>query len=451
MKRVLFNNIQYKIGDDFFIMNLYSFRRHRLSEVESNLLQLIDNKIEQEITLNYEEQLLLKDLENKKQILDQKTISNFDLLVNSSIKVNDQMNINNITINITYECNYNCVYCYQKKYENRKDTLSISDINNIYTLLDTHFSKYNLDFKLDHITISGGEPLLKNQIKILNHILEKFKNTTNNFSLFTNGVNIIKYRKDIDFSKFSEFQISIDGYNNIISTINNNNTSPFDSIIKGIDYINQWTPEIRIITMMSNETIESFDYLLEKLNIFSLFDHDNITFKLSTIINTTSDKSIDHDFYDYREYLALREKIKPTLKGTKYQFDSIYDLSSLSFKILRKVNDRSVNKTSKCNTAEVIPLLFGANGKIYWCTCNDLSNGIIGEFRKNITLNYLEINKYLKRNVFSIDECKKCDFKYVCSSGCPISIINSKGNVLVPNCGVFKEKFVMDNIERFIF
>jgi MoaA/NifB/PqqE/SkfB family radical SAM enzyme len=96
-----------------------------------------------------------------------------------------------LTINVTYNCNLNCIDCYNKKHFSQKKELTFKQIKNIINQA--------IDLGLKIILLTGGEPLLRPDIfKIISYAKEKKLYVC----LATNGLLI-----DIDSLKKIEKQV----------------------------------------------------------------------------------------------------------------------------------------------------------------------------------------------------------------------------------------------------
>lgn len=123
--------------------------------------------------------------------------------------------VKHITLEITNECNLDCVYCcYGKIYKNiqRKSSVKSENIiSYINTLLNLK-TYYNIGFENLIVSFYGGEPLLRFDIieHIVNLVKDKAKGNNITFSMTTNGVLLHKY---MDFLVEHNFKllISLDG------------------------------------------------------------------------------------------------------------------------------------------------------------------------------------------------------------------------------------------------
>lgn len=237
-------NLIFKYKNRFILFNLYNLKKLHLTEIE--YLELLDiEKNKKDLPYKY------KQLNKGKQFLSQEDIiiiNNIAIKRRKILDKNANLDLSGIQINLSNKCNLACSYCYQNK--NLDNRIDENDINSIYHFYLEFISKIKQHSKLEIITISGGEPLMKENLDNINYIANKFE--YKNLNIFTNGINLKKYWTYLPISKITAFQISLDGEDSIISKIsfNNKKTDVFGKILDGIklsiengDYFTAWDPE----------------------------------------------------------------------------------------------------------------------------------------------------------------------------------------------------------------
>ncbi len=370
-KRFVFGNLIYYLDEENVIMmNLISFRRQKLTKKLLLGIVEIENKINNRILLTEEENKLLDELYSSKQILHKDVIAKIEQeLIETSELYMDKFNVKAFTLNLTHECNFRCVYCYQNKYKDipkYKKFMTIKDIDLIKEYLSQSCFEIN---EINEIILSGGESLLPQNIDTINYVLNSFQ--SKKFSIFTNGVNLFDYRKHINYSLIDKFQVSLDGTDDIIKSINQYSGSMiFEKIINGIKYIESLNKEISIAIMWTKELEPYIDDFIELLRRNDLIKKPNIKISISLIKNDYNyTYSIDNAFYDI-DYLCNNVK---KLNQKFSQIDSFIGLygesSSLNYLIHRTINEKNNLRYKKCDVANSVPLTFEANGEIFWCLC----------------------------------------------------------------------------------
>ena len=179
------------------------------------------------------------------------------LLYKSIILAGRSINILNLTIAPTMDCNYSCSYCF----ENCKRSVYMTEevISSIIKFLKNNETTKNV-----HVTWFGGEPLMGiNQIRSLYSQMIQLSDKRYSFSMITNGflmsLNIIEFLKEM---KLRHIQITLDGlkenHNKVKYTSNCADT--FTRTIKNIDLLVSSAPDIRvdIRVNMNKENADEF-------------------------------------------------------------------------------------------------------------------------------------------------------------------------------------------------
>ncbi len=200
MRRFVFDNLIYRINDNKnMLFNLTSYRRKVIDNTKLSTLINIEDKINANVLLDEYESDLLSELKKCKQILGNEVEDKvFETLKKESVIELKEYAVRAITFNLTHKCNFSCDYCYQNEYKSHskyQGIMTIEDIKKIVSYLN--LPVFN-PVELEEIVISGGEPLLEKNIDTINYICNNIK--TNKRTMFTNGINIIKYKINIDFT-----------------------------------------------------------------------------------------------------------------------------------------------------------------------------------------------------------------------------------------------------------
>lgn len=112
--------------------------------------------------------------------------------------------IHYLRISVTDRCNLRCKYCMPEegvKELNHTDILSFEEI--------TNFTKTAIEYGIDKVRITGGEPLVRKNIVELIRILSKLK-SIKDISLTTNGILLNTFAKPLFDAGLSRVNISLD-------------------------------------------------------------------------------------------------------------------------------------------------------------------------------------------------------------------------------------------------
>ncbi|QSX05566.1 radical SAM protein [Sedimentibacter sp. zth1] len=451
---VILKNIIIKYKEKVLIMNLITFRRKFISYGELDLLISIYTKLKNnESHFSYKEKTLYDNLINERQILSDEIIELFDKKMNEirKQKIKDiNYNISeSIQIDITDECNFNCVYCYQKKYSSKNRRLEIKDIKNIRKVCEEYVKKNNYKYKINRVVIAGGESILENNIPIIWEIANTFKDAK--LVLLTNGFNLSKLFYDLPYTRIAEIQVSLDGNNNIISnlSLNGQNINAYERIVDGIKLAIENNINIIIHSLINIENVNNIENFINDLEQNNILNKIKLVF--SPISNFCSDVDIDTSFYSIDKFIDCYRKLGKIQK--MYNNIILEDFKSLVLlenNIIRKINEKPNYRFCRCIWEKGLVLVFSTDKNIYWCTKTDDNVGVVGDFINNMSIDIDAVKAILNRGIYTIEECKKCDFRYVCNGGCILYSYNKLKNINTPYCGCLKNERVLNNLQKLL-
>ncbi len=317
----------------------------------------------------------------------------------------------------TEDCNFRCVYCYEKHEPVYMNTITQNSI--------VEYVRRNIKYYTGlNIAWFGGEPLIaydiiekmsKEFINICRVARKPFK-----AGITTNGYLLTKevYLKLLKLHVL-DFQITIDGlkYTHDIQRPLKNGEGSFDIIIKNLNEIKQISHEtsgkLTIRTNFSKSIISRIDDYFKFIN--DLFkDASNFELQINKVSNWGGDSihCFLDEIIDEREYHKLFEI---ALKN-KINYNIGYHLVELN------------GADFKCYAAKKNSYTIDAKGYIYKCTSDfDMEENKVGKVFDDGTF-YID---YYKEAIWTnIDyflnnkKCKKCHFGGSClESPCPKNVI----------------------------
>ncbi len=160
---------------------------------------------------------------------------------------------------ITNHCNLRCRHCYQEYFDSKED-LPWVKLKTIYENIIATARQWN---KQMHITVTGGEPLLKKESFLLFNYLDA-KDEISELSLITNGSflneEVCQQLEGLD--KLKKIKISLDGANEETNDYLRGNGA-FSKIIKAIETVKKFSnfQIILMSTVMKNNLKEIEDIL----------------------------------------------------------------------------------------------------------------------------------------------------------------------------------------------
>lgn len=321
----------------------------------------------------------------------------------------------------TYDCNLNCYYCFEKAYNKEIDKEFINEeknIDNFFQMVEKTKKQIEEKYKEKYanreilITLTGGEPLLKKNYKIIEKFLGICNENHYKLSIVTNGTTIEDYIDILIKYNVKDIQITLDGNKDIHDSIRKyyNGDPSFDKIIKGIDLLSKFSDEISVRINIT------------KKNIHSIVELKEIIQKYKNVL-----------FYVYllqQEGCSDYENIINELDGVKYLYKLKEENSILrerlfidyhGYKIVDGIfKERPFTPKIKVCTAmenQYIMDCFGGIYKCWWGMGNkEYSVGNIDG--DNVSLDADKLNIYKNRSIFNLELCSKCKYRYICGTAC---------------------------------
>lgn len=355
---------------------------------------------------------------------------------------------------LTYQCNFNCSYCYIKKIDNnsrkiRNDIVSKKMIDNIFDNMENVERKYYKDISQNifrGFTMHGGEPLMKKNKDLVKYIINKAKKYPKKFiAAVTNGYDLDYYQDLLSKDKISKLQITLDGIsevNNVRRVSLNGKNDSFEKIAQNISIALDKGIYVRLRINLDKRNIKKIDQ----------FAHE--------IINRGWNKC--KNFYIWAAPVA----IDPSLKESKYCLTTGQINEKLTV-LENKNNEIFESKISQNKLYRKLFILFSEKkllmrayqnvfcgalsnlftfdlfGNIYSCTEKvGIEKSKIGSFKDN-KLNIIdkELIKWRNRKISKINNCKNCSYKLFCGGGCAAKAEAYSGSLYAEYCDGFKEYF----------
>ena len=315
--------------------------------------------------------------------------------------------INYLRVSVTDRCDLRCVYCMKEKMQflPRKDILTLEEIER---LCDNF-----IDLGVEKIRLTGGEPLVRNDIIKLIEKLNNKKLTTNlkEITLTTNGTLLKKYAKQLRKNGVERINVSLD----TIDSVKYNKITRFGNIEKVFDGINESLDQgikIKINTVIIKDFNEDE---IEKLIYWTNSKKLDLTF-IEVMPMEETDISREYQFTSLTDIFESLNKIYNFKKSNHNTGGPAryYESENLSTKI-GFISPLTNNFCASCNRVRI-----SSTGKLFMCLGqndyvdfrdimrNDYSDNYIKEkirFALNIKpknhdfMIGSKINKYMKRHM----------------------------------------------------
>lgn len=342
---------------------------------------------------------------------------------------------------ITNLCNLKCLHCYQLEYLRREKDIDLYNCKKIIQEM--------ADLGIERVLISGGEPLMRNDlIKILRLLEEKNIKTE---AIFTNGILISnKFLKQVKCLKSRiRFNISLDGISykslKIRGFVNKQSQQKYlDKVIKNIILIRDNKFSIRITTIINKSNYLEIGKMYEKLsNIGNLSWSIGFPREMGSCIINKEYLLADMDII----LLACRELIRIHL-------DKIHRReNTINLKIQNLFHERFINNLNYysvesyiCNYENKESLLcIKPNGDVL--PCSVFFNYVFGNVKKESLYkiwNSQQMRKLRGMKIRDLNQCRKCKFMNLCGGGC-------RANASIQNKNIKSKDLLACKLMNFFF
>jgi len=312
-------------------------------------------------------------------------------------------NLSHITFVLTYNCNFNCQYCFEK---DKKGSKLMTP-----AMVDAAFDAHGSD--VNSITLFGGEPLLLSNRSIIEYIFSQKRNAV--YSIITNGYHLEEYMDLLLQMNISNIQVTLDGtkdeHNSRRFLVNGKPT--YDKILKGIEKCLENKINIKIRINLDEKNYEDSIHLKNSL--------------MDAIPN--ADKHLSFEMQPLFQ-IDIENRTNILEQMCKDSYGKSEDDISTSNRILTSFNPiiryflykKKISPVYSFCNAHLKTLIFDPEGDIYPCLVSvgkkQLSVGTYYPHKK------FKENSLLTRNVETISECSKCKYAFLCGGGCPVNITN---------------------------
>lgn len=312
-----------------------------------------------------------------------------------------------ITIQLTEECNYQCIYCYQEHNKHRVLTFSsalklVKIINNI--LKKKHFEKLCIHY-------FGGEPLLNKEI--LKFLDKHFKNISSLSkisctSYLTTNASLL----DVDIVKsinFETIKITLEGLEENHNQLRKSDLFRFSDLIKNIKNIIDFVNIICIRINLCKQNKDDLESLIDYIMIEFKDNKSKFKFDINQMIKYSLEDKFD--MLNYEEY-------------SNYVYKSRLKLNSYGVKLF-------FPKRIASNCSFLYNRAFSISPELNLTMCS----GNTSVFHEEFNEKHLNFNFDLKLD----KKCFSCKVLPICLGGCPL-----KKELGYNNC--IPEKLILEKL-----
>lgn len=369
----------------------------------------------------------------------------FIISVDNKIEELEKKATPNFLVVPSYACNLQCIYCYEQTYMIKGTTnidplemvdLQFERIDKIMEVYEKQHDKTTDDIR---ITIMGGEPLLRCNLKTISYIFEQTKKRNYTLDIVSNGVDLNYYIEL--FNKYKDtldhIQITVDGVKEIhdkrrifrdgrgsFDLIMNNIHLSIDNGITIVLRVNVDATNINELSDLANTLVEEFNYNKKLLPYLYLLQDGGCS----------GESNIVNEKIGIEKIFELEDK-NPNMSIFRKKFHPADFIDSI-FK------DEPYQPVLRHCGAAKNQFILDCKSNVYKCWHGIGNNDYrVGTFYPKYELDEEKINAWFNRSVRVLGKCKSCKYRYICGTGCPAAKHMSENNMDIkePSCVEYNE------------
>jgi len=310
------------------------------------------------------------------------------------------------TIMPTFECNFDCVYCYEKKTGPSMREETTQRIAN-------YICKVSERKRTIHIGWFGGEPLIEfDTIRLINEQVKKVceENKTNfSSSISTNGY-LLDEKKALLFEELGirNVQITLDGPPEFHDRYRplKGGQGTFHVIFKNMSILLEETESV-MVTLRINVGPDNYDSISNLLDMFEDFPKSRMRVYFRWIFQGSEDNKEFHT--KVREFRGYGREAFEKL--------AIFYMEALkrNFNVMLPI----LTHHMYCEYDSISSILIGPRGEIYPCTVAVNEGEEIGRItEKGLEYDKVKYLNWHRLDPFEDEKCRECILLPLCMGGC---------------------------------
>lgn len=343
------------------------------------------------------------------------------------------------TLILTYNCNFECQYCFERHIPERycQWTMPKESVDKIFAISNELNREYEFTIRL-----SGGEPLLLENMEIVTHVLEQAQKYGYQVKITSNGYTLTEYATLLNryASLIKSVTVTIDGMTPLQSKrrrLRSGDPYSVEKIITGIKLISD---QIQVIvnTTVDTENLDDFAQTL------AFIKNELIDTNLTSTVRIAPASAYQTHYSPEMDANFLHElpaRIQAITKHWSMQDRAKLDIFARGCKRVSEI----LKTAFACSARPIYPLFgcsprdltFDPYGSIYLC---DLflgnEEGKIGQYLPELSFtdHYTNLRN---RSVFTLEKCQNCKYIFLCGAGCTYDAFCQTGDPLRENCLAF--------------
>ncbi len=358
----------------------------------------------------------------------------------------------------TYNCNFRCPYCFERHRLTRgEEWLGRTMTPKMLDAVFASFQKYrDRGYQVSHITLYGGEPLLKENFEIVKDILSRAESMGLAVDCVTNGYDLDSYISLLERFAPVCLQITVDGVGELNDgrRLHRDGVPTYDRILKNAAMALEHGIDISLRVNVNGDNIGGIKALTEDLAArgFMEFSAEEVREKEEIPGAGKTKGRFSYYFKAVAEpagspsHVTERQVLEAIMDGGCGPMDAIrrqsrYDYLAEGFRHLMKMEDYPSFSVAYCG-AEGGMAVIDPDGQIFSCwdavAIEDEAVGFVDIETGSIRYDFNKA-KWRTRTSDCMEPCRTCPLIFICRGGCASMAKNVNGSYFREHCGEIRE------------
>jgi uncharacterized protein len=348
------------------------------------------------------------------------------------------------------DCNYRCVYCFEKHLQSNSGgctAMEIGKVPSVYRAIEEISG--GKDVRNQPIALYGGEPLNAKNRDVVFAIVETGQAKGFTFFAITNGHCLDTFLPLLGKGGIEDIQVTLDGPRHIHDRrrVALDGSSSYDRIVANLRrLVKETDTQVHVRVNADRENAGSLAAMFADLETEGLLDVPQIGFYVTPVFGTDAEPFGNAGVED-----AL-EKLKGSYPALHVGSARSYSGDAILHGLLE--NSPCQLKSAYCG-AVCSAYIFLPDGSIASCMeAVGKEHNTIGHYSDGgVTLGGEAYDQWMNRSAASIPQCLDCRYCLLCAGGCPQQAMNRAGSLYAPECGDFRDTYpaiLAQAAERFL-
>ena len=321
----------------------------------------------------------------------------------------------------TYNCNFRCVYCYERhRLERGKEWLERVMSRELVDAVFAQIKNYKeRGFSVKSCTLFGGEPLLAQNKELIRYICDKCRELGMSVGAITNGYDLDKFIDILEEYKFDTLQITVDGTEEVHNRMRPlaGGGKSYAKIMQNIKLALDHDLRISMRVNVNKTNISGIRTLINLLKASGLTEYKNFSYYFKS--------AFEYFHVTEENYVNDGDVVRELIRtGSDYaeavNLDSTYGGSAKHFAQWLDKNSWPYMRTTYCGAENGMNVI-GPDGLIYSCwnviARDDKAVGIVDEEEGKFLYDF-SMSKWRTRTVDRMTPCNTCPILMLCGGGC---------------------------------